>query len=425
MNRLTVALLAALDATLAVAIGIGVALVPLLALWALHFQLDVDPAALWRGAVDIWALGNGSSMRITLDTALVTQLGLPAGMEPFLVSLAPLAFTIGTVLFGLRTGARAARSTWWQGAVVLSVFVFALLSFLVTLTALHPAVRPSIVQGTLAPTVRFAGGVVVAALWVRFREQDAADPILDGLRAMRDRMPDGTWSMVVAALRGGALAATGLVAVSAVLTAILIAVGYGAIISLHESAQFGVLGGAIVTGAELLYLPNLVIWAMSWITGAGFAIGSGTAISPIGTLVGPMPAVPVLGAIPTGESPLGFAVLVVPVVIGFAAAVVLRRRLLVDLDGRGGLARLAVVGLGVGVTAGIIVGVLAALSAGAAGPGRLIEVGPNGWATGLWTTLTVGIAAVVGMAAGPTHLAEEDRLPELHAQPSGRGARDR
>jgi hypothetical protein len=119
------------------------------------------------------------------------------------------------------------------------------------------------------------------------------------------------------------------------------------------------------------------------------------------------------------------AVLVVPVVIGFAVAVVLRRRLLVDLDGRGGLGRLAVVGLGVGVTAGLIVGVLAALSAGAAGPGRLVEVGPDGWATGLWTTLTVGIAAVVGMAAGPTHLAEEDRLPELHAQPSGRGARDR
>ena len=274
MNRLTVALLAALDAALAVAIGIGVALVPLLALWALHFQLDVDPAALWRGAVDIWALGNGSSLRITLDTAFITRLGLPAGMEPFLVSLAPLAFTIGTVLFGVRTGTRAARSTWWQGAVVVSVVVFALLSFLATLTALHPAVRPSIVQGALAPTVRFAGGVVVAALWVRFREQDAADPILDGLRAVRDRLPEGTWPMLVAALRGGALAGTGLIAVSAALTAVLIAVGYGAIISLHESAQYGVLGGAIVTGAELLYLPNLVIWAMSWVTGAASPSGA-------------------------------------------------------------------------------------------------------------------------------------------------------
>ncbi|WP_285036804.1 DUF6350 family protein [Plantibacter sp. ME-Dv--P-095] len=425
MKRLTVALLAALDATLAVAIGIGVALVPLLALWALYFQLEVDPAALWRGAVDIWTLGNGSSMRITLDTELVTQLGLPLGMEPFLVSLAPLAFTIGTVLFGVRTGMRAARSTWWQGAVVVSVLVFAVLAFLVTLTALHPAVRPSIVQGTLAPTVRFALGVVVAALWVRFREQDAADPILDGLRATLDRLPAGAWPMIVTSLRGGALAASALLAVSAVLTAVLIAAGYGAIISLHESAQYGVLGGAIVTGAELLYLPNLVIWAMSWITGGGFAIGSGTAVSPIGTLVGSMPAVPVLGAIPTGESPFGFAVLVVPVVIGFAAAVVLRRRLLVDLDGRDGLARLAVVGLGIGVTAGVVVGVLAAISAGAAGPGRLVEVGPNGWATGLWTTLTVGIAAVIGMAAGPTHLAEEDRLPELQVRPSVRNARDR
>jgi len=425
MKRLTVALLAALDAAIAVAIGIGVALVPLLALWALHFQLDIDPAALWRGAVDIWSLGNGSSMRITLDTALLTQLGLPIAMEPFLVSLAPLAFTVGTILFGVRTGTRAARSNWWQGAVVVSIIAFGLLSLLVTLTALHPAVRPSIVQGTLAPTVRFAGGVVIAALWVRFREQEESDPVLDGLRALRDRFPDGWWPVLVTALRGGTLAAVALLGVAALTTAVVIALGFGAIISLHESAQFGALGGAVVTGAELVYLPNLVIWAASWITGGGFAIGTGTAVSPIGTLVGPIPAVPVLGALPTGESPFGFAVLVIPVIIGFAAAVVLRRRLALDLDGRGGLPRLLAAGLGVGIVAGVTLGVLAALSAGAAGPGRLIEVGPNGWATGLWTTVTVGIAAIVGMAAGPVHLAEEDHLPELHERPSGRGARER
>lgn len=425
MNRLTVALLAALDAALAVAIGIGVALVPLLALWALHFQLGIDPAALWRGAVDIWALGNGSSMRITLDTALVTQLGLPASMEPFLISLAPLAFTIGTVLFGVRTGSRAARSSWWQGAVVVSVVAFGLLSLIATLSALHPAVRPSIVQGTLAPTVRFAGGVLIAALWVRLREQDAPDPVLDGLRAMRDRVGDSWWPVFSTALRGGALAAVALLGVAALMTAVLIAAGYGAIISLHESAQFGALGGAIVTGAELLYLPNLVIWAASWITGGGFAIGSGTSVSPIGTLVGPIPAVPVLGALPTGESPFGFAVLVIPVVIGFAAAVVLRRRFAFELEGRGGLSRFVIAGIGIGVVAGVLLGVLAALSAGAAGPGRLIEVGPNGWVTGLWTAVSVGIAAIVGMAAGPIHAAEEDRLPDLHEQPSGRSARGR
>lgn len=425
MKRLTVALLAALDAALAVAIGIGVALVPLLALWALHFQLGIDPAALWRGAVDIWALGNGSSMRVTLDTALITQLGLPSSMEPFLVSLAPLAFTVGTVLFGVRTGSRAARSSWWQGAVVVSVGVFAVLSLLVALSALHPAVRPSIVQGTLAPTLRFGGGAVVAALWVRFREQDAADPVLDGLRALRDRFPDDWWAVLVTAVRGGLLAAVALLGVAAVTTAIVIAAGYGAIISLHESAQFGALGGAVVTGAELLYLPNLVIWAASWITGGGFAIGTGTAISPIGTLVGPIPAVPVLGALPTGDSPFGFAVLVIPVVIGFASAVVLRRRLAIELDGRGGLSRLLAAGIGIGITAGVVLGVLAALSAGAAGPGRLIEVGPNAWTTALWTTVVVGIAAVLGMAAGPVHLAEEDRLPDLHERSSGRSTRER
>jgi hypothetical protein len=420
MNRLTVALLAALDAALAVSIGIGFALVPLAALWAFQFEMSFDWSLLWRGAVDVWLLGNGASMRVTLDTALVTAIGFPGAAASFLVSLAPLAFTLATVLFGIRTGMRAARSSWWQGAVVIAVVVFGVLAFAASLSAVNVGVRPSIVQGTLIPTLRFGLGVLGAALWVRFRNQTGPDLVIDGLRSLTDRIQDDVRAVIGTALRGGAIVVFGIISVAAIVLAVMIAVHYGTIISLHESAQLGAFGGTIVTLAELLFLPNLVIWTASWLVGPGFALGTGTSISPVGTLLGPVPGVPVLGALPTADSAFGFVTLIVPVAIGFIAAVLVRRRLVRDLSGHNILALLALAGVGIGLVAGIGLGVLAAMSAGAAGPERLVDVGPNGWTVGLWSGIVTAIAAVIGMAAGPTHADDTDELPELHSRPNER-----
>ena len=42
MRRTTIALLAALEASVAALIGLGIVLVPLMLLWAMHFELAVD-----------------------------------------------------------------------------------------------------------------------------------------------------------------------------------------------------------------------------------------------------------------------------------------------------------------------------------------------------------------------------------------------
>lgn len=414
MNRLTVALLAALDAALAVSIGIGAALVPLAALWAFHFELSLDWAVLWRGAVDIWALGNGASMRVTLDPGLLASLGLPATTEPFLVSLAPLAFTIATVLFGVRTGIRAARSAWWEGAVVVAVVAFAGLAFLATLSAVNVGVRPSISQGAMIPTLRFAAGLFVAAIWMRFVHDADRDPLIDRFRDLGDRIQADVRVVIGTAVRAGTMAIAAILAISAAVTALVILVGYGNIISLYESTQLGPFGGLIVTLGQIVYLPNLVLWTMSWLTGPGFALGVGTSVSPVGTLVGPVPAIPILGALPTTDSAFGFATLLIPIAVGFCAAALVRRRLVGRLSGHNVLAMLGAAGLGIGLVTGIGLGVLAAMSAGAAGPGRLVEVGPNGWSVGLWSGIITAVAAIIAMAAGPTHPDDVDRLPDLH-----------
>ena len=56
-------------------------------------------------------------------------------------------------------------------------------------------------------------------------------------------------------------------------------------------------------------------------------------------------------------------------------------------------------GLGMGVVGGVVLGLLAWWSGGAAGPGRLVEVGPNPVAVGALAALELGVGAVAGLAA--------------------------
>src|SRR5690606_30762586 len=133
--------------------------------------------------------------------------------------------------------------------------------------------------------------------------------------------------------------------------------------------------GIAVTVGQLAFLPNLVIFAASWLVGPGFAIGAGSSVSPIATQLGPLPAVPFFGALPSGDLAFGFVGLLVPVLAGFLVAAILRPRLVESLDVDRPLLWLIGTGAAAGVVAGLLLGGLAAVASGAAGPGRLGEVG--------------------------------------------------
>jgi len=49
------------------------------------------------------------------------------------------------------------------------------------------------------------------------------------------------------------------------------------------------------------------------------------------------------------------------------------------------------------VVGGIAMGLLAAWSEGAAGPGRLVDLGPDGGQVGVWAGVEFAVAIVVGM----------------------------
>lgn len=392
MNRPLTALFAALEALLVVGIGVGIPLVPLTILWAVQYGLQIDWVVFWRASVDIWLLGNGGDLYITLDPVTAASVGFPGAAAPFLLSLAPLGFALLTVLFGVRAGHRIGETPHPIVGAVVAIGIFALLAVGLTLSALYPLARPSIWQGTLLPTLFFAAGIAIGLSRGR--------TIAARLSARFRSLPAHLVEVADLSFRAGAAAASAVVAVAALAVAGLMVAKYAAIIALYESAHAGVLGGVTLTIGQLAFLPNLVIWAASWLVGPGFAIGTGSAVSPLGTSLGPIPTIPLLGALPTGDFAFGFLGLLVPVLAGFLVGVAIRPRLLRVLGDAPRARMLAVAGLGVALSSGVVLGLLAWASAGSAGPGRLVDVGPWPLLVGAFAALEIGVAATLGLFAG-------------------------
>lgn len=394
MNRSLTALFAALEAVLVVGVGVGIPLVPLTVLWAVQYGFAVDWIVFWRASADIWLLGHGADMQVTLDSVLAASVG--ATETAFPVTIAPLGFALLTVMLALRAGRRVGETRYRTLGALAALATFVLLSTVITLTALYPLARPSIAQGIALPSVVFAVGFILGLLRTERAEGD------DTGSSLRDWIAD--WpaphrALARTALQGGAAATAAIVAVSGVLVALVIALNYGEVIALYERTHAGVVGGFALTLGQLAFMPNLVVYVASWLVGPGFAIGTGSSVSPLSTVLGPVPSIPVLGAIPTGELSFGFLGLLVPVVCGFLVGALLYQRLAPELDVDYRVRWIVGSGLGIGVAGGLMLGVLAWVSGGAAGPGRLAQVGPDALAVGAFAALEIGVAAVAGLLA--------------------------
>lgn len=423
MNRTTVALLAALEAVIVVAIGLAISLVPLTVLWAAQYHLAADWFTFWRASADIWLVGHGVNLTVTLDAQAAATLGLPGAVIPFQVTIAALGFAVLTAGLGVRTGLRAAETSFRLTGAVSAVVAFAVLSAAVTFSAGSAPVHPSVWQGIVLPPFVYAVGVLCGFGFAALRAERDGKDVAGGDRGDRrdpstqapapqsrgaafsaiadatTRIPPMIRDASATALRAGTGAAALVIAGAALVLTILILGNYGGIISLYEQLQAGALGGAALTIAQLAFIPNLVIWLASWMVGPGFAIGTGSSVSPIGTELGPLPGLPLFGVIPAGGFSFGLIGLLVPIVAGFLAAALLRSRAtrMRDLHGTSGL---LVAALGIGIVAGIELGLLAWWSSGAIGPGRLHDVGPNPWLVGSIAAAEVAVAAIIGLVAG-------------------------
>ena len=407
MNRPFTAFLAFLDALLVGAIGLGILLIPLTILWLTQFELAVDYGAFWRVAANFWLLGNGVDLLVTIDPTLALQLALQGAGVPFDIGFAPLGVAVLTVLLGWRSGRRLADSDHRLLGAAVGVLTVAAIGWLVASGAGSDSARPSVVQALVFPAVIYAIGMATS-LFTRADFSTATDPagqavdiLARSLRGIVDRVPTPVATVISLGARGGAMAVAGVMGVAGLLVCVLILGHYGQIISLYESLQSQLVGGIALTVGQLSIVPNMVIWAASWLLGPGFALGTGSVVSPLGTQVGLIPALPILGALPQGAPALGYAVIVVPVVVGFAVGVLLKPRL-TSAGTASSPVVLVLSGIMVGIVGASMLALLAIWSGGAAGPGRLVDVGPDPAAVWLWSVLELAPSAVLGLTVGLT-----------------------
>ncbi|GAA1765986.1 cell division protein PerM [Agromyces humatus] len=407
MRRTTIALLAALEAAVAALIGLGIALVPLMLLWAVQYELAVDATVFLRAAADVWLLGHGVDLTVQLDPVTAGGLGLPGADEPFPITIALLGFALLSVAAGRRIGRRSAAGGHSITGSVAAAVVYAAAGATLALVAGADVARASVWQATLLPAITVAIGVAIGAVAETLREPSPTDAAGGFFRERLGDLPPRVVDAVTAAVRIGAGAAFALLAVAALFVAVLITLDYATIAGLSQSLGAGIDGSIALVVGELAFLPNLVVWVAAWMLGPGFALGTGTIVAPAGTLLGPVPGIPLLGAIPGAAPVFGVLWLLVPVLAAFVGA------WLVQGEPRGGWAEPAArgglvagravpwwqpiaVGAGAAVVAGLVLGSLAWWSGGAVGPGRLAEVGPNVWAVAGIAAATVGIGSVAG-----------------------------
>lgn len=190
------------------------------------------------------------------------------------------------------------------------------------------------------------------------------------------------------ALHAGTLAAAGVVVGGAALATAAVLAHLGRIHQLLGGADTGSVGGLLVTLLGAALAPNAAVWGAAYAVGPGFSVGVGTSVATGGIRLGELPALPVLGALPTSvPAAVGTLALLVPVAAGVAAGVVLHRTPRPQLVGTG------IDALGAGAVAGLLLAAAAALSAGSAGAGRLSLIGPVAWKVGLFGALEVAVAA--------------------------------
>lgn len=412
MNRITTALLAALEALIVVAIGVGIALVPLTILWGTHYGLGIDWFVFWRASVDVWLLGNGVDLVVQLPVDLSASLGLAGAELPFTLSIGLLGFALLAVLLGVRTGRRAAGTDYGLTAAGAAVLSYGVLAALLTLSAGTSIVTPAPVQGIVLPTLVFATGVLIGLTGA-----PRTAPLVPGWvsRPADDqlhRIPAEVRSQLAAAVRGGTAIVSGILAVSGLAVCVAVLANFATVIGLYEALQTDVMGGIALTVGQLAFIPNLVIWAATWFVGPGVALGTGSSISPLGTTVAAVPGLPLFGALPNGTLEFGFLGLLVPVLVGFVVAVLLRQGFDKRSNAPHGPARMLITGALMGVVAGILLGLLAWWSAGAMGPGRLADVGPNPLLVGVLAVVEVGIAAALGMLVGGRRARSTDARAE-------------
>ncbi|MGY2704547.1 cell division protein PerM [Nocardioides sp. HB32] len=185
----------------------------------------------------------------------------------------------------------------------------------------------------------------------------------------------------------------GYLAVAAIAFVAALVVDFGTAVNVMSRLHTDAGDATVYTALSATVLPNSALFSASYLLGPGFAVGAGTLVSPTLVQVGALPMFPLLAALPdNGPTPAWTAYLIglAPVVAALAAARSQRRNPTLRWD-EGALR-----GCAGGVLAGLLLGLLAAVSGGAVGPGRMRVVGPEAFDVLVHAITAFGIGGLAG-----------------------------
>jgi hypothetical protein len=323
-----------------------------------------------RVGTDAWLLGQGAHLHLATGSVATT------------ITAVPLGLTLLSVWVAHRFGRWAARTsavedgrTLALGAVVMAGLP-AVLALVCALLASTPAAEPGLLSS-------FVGAFLVTAVG-------------GGSGLLREARHTVRWPALVPepvrAVALGAVASTLLLAaMAALLLAVALLLDLGSAANVLSRLHAGVAGGALSTVAVAAVAPNAVLLTGSYLLGPGFAVGTGTIVSPGLVTLGPVPAFPLLAALPAEGTPPAWlgALVAAPVLAAVLGTVlVLRRHPALTLSSG------ALRGLGGGVGGGLLLTLLTALAGGSVGPGRMADVGADLVGTLVASTVAMGVGGL-------------------------------
>lgn len=213
----------------------------------------------------------------------------------------------------------------------------------------------------------------------------------------RDHEAPSMQHWISGGLKLGGLSVVVLMAASFVASIIALVAGWSRMAGIQE--LLGASSAAdtwFIVGGQALFAPTVMAWASSWWSGAGFVTATDSLHSPTVVGTGPIPPIPLLGAVP--ETAPGLWVVLAPIALGLGLGVVaarsFRREHLLHQSAQG-------------VLASVIMASVTALWMWSAtmslGSVRLSSMGPRvGWVT-LALVLEIALPAlVIALATHPT-----------------------
>jgi hypothetical protein len=303
-----------------------------------------------RAGADVWLVGHGSRVSVS---------GVPLGIVPLALTaaLAGVLYRAGRWAGATSQPVEDDRTVGLAATILTGIYV--VVAVVTCVLAAHESASPGLGRAILG-SLLLAGACGTLGLAVGTGR----------LRGWVELVPP--WIRAIA--YGAASAFLLLVTAAALLVVVALGFGLNEAATVVSRLDLGPADYVAYGLATLAFAPNAVLLGAAYLLGPGFAVGTGTVVSPTVVALGPVPAFPLLAALPgNGPSPQWAVGLVaVPVVAGAVGAVLAQRAYRVPAYDSAALR-----GFGCGLGAALLTTVAVSLAGGPMGTGRMADIGAS------------------------------------------------